>query len=397
MDKLREIHNRYINKTSTKFIRSYTTLIPWNERLVGIRGARGVGKTTLILQYIKNKYKLSEKAIYISLDDFYFTQNNLIDFVDDFVKSGGVHIFIDEVHKYPNWVIQIKNIYDYHDSLKIVFTGSSLLDILDSRVDLSRRALVYEMQGLSFREFLALNHNYTFDAIKLDQLISNHVDITAKIVSVIKPLRYFKEYLRFGYYPFYQKDIEIYYLRLREIINMIIEIELPLLRKVDVSKVNKIRQLLYIIAQSVPFKPNISSLSSKTGITRNTLVEYIKSLEDANLIQNLNKNTFGISLLQKPDKIYLENSNLAYALTGDNTNIGNIRETFFFNQVKNKHHVTYPIVGGFLVDSKYLFEIGGKTKSNKQILNIENSFVVRDDIEFGSKNKLPLWLFGFLY
>lgn len=397
MDKLREIHNRYINKTSTKFIRSYTTLIPWNERLVGIRGARGVGKTTLILQYIKNKYKLSEKAIYISLDDFYFTQNNLIDFVDDFVKSGGVHIFIDEVHKYPNWVIQIKNIYDYHDSLKIVFTGSSLLDILDSRVDLSRRALVYEMQGLSFREFLALNHNYTFDAIKLDQLISNHVDITAKIVSVIKPLRYFKEYLRFGYYPFYQKDIEIYYLRLREIINMIIEIELPLLRKVDVSKVNKIRQLLYIIAQSVPFKPNISSLSSKTGITRNTLVEYIKSLEDANLIQNLNKNTFGISLLQKPDKIYLENSNLAYALTGDNTNIGNIRETFFFNQVKNKHHVTYPIVGDFLVDSKYLFEIGGKTKSNKQILNIENSFVVRDDIEFGSKNKLPLWLFGFLY
>ncbi len=205
MDRLREIHNRYINRISTSFIRSYITLIPWDERLIGIKGSRGVGKTTLILQYIKTKYKLSEKAIYISLDDFYFTENNLIDFVDDFVKKGGEHIFIDEVHKYPNWAVHIKNIYDYHDSLKIVFTGSSLLEILNSRADLSRRALVYEMQGLSFREFLALNYKYKFNAITLDQLIENHVNITAEIVDAIKPLQYFNAYLRIGYYPFLKK------------------------------------------------------------------------------------------------------------------------------------------------------------------------------------------------
>ncbi len=397
MQILIEKHNTYINKTTLDFQRSIINELPWNERLIGIKGSRGVGKTTLLLQYIKKNYNLSSKALYISLDDIYFSENKLINTVDDFVKQGGAHLFIDEVHKYTNWAVEIKNIYDYYTDLKIVFTGASLLEILNSRADLSRRALIYQMQGLSFREYLQLKHNHHFTSFSLESIITNHIDISASISSKIKPLQYFSEYLKCGYYPFYNDDIGIYQKRLSEIINMIIEIELPLLRNVDVSKINKIKQLLYIISQAVPFKPNISKLSDKIGITRNTLIEYIKHLNDVNILNTLNKNYFGVSLLQKPEKIYLENTNITYALSNSASNIGNIRETFFLNQLHHHHKVTYPNQGDFLIDNTFLFEIGGKNKTNQQIKNIENSYIVSDGIEIGSHNKIPLWLFGFLY
>lgn len=390
-------HTALINTIETQFKRSIITSLPWNERLIAIKGARGVGKTTMLLQYIKENYGHKAEALYISLDDPYFYNKKLIDFADDFVAHGGQHLFIDEVHKYPDWAIEIKKIYDYNPKLKIVFTGSSLLEILNSTADLSRRALSYTMQGLSFREFLNFRYDYTFEQIKLSALLENHVEKALEIGKSLKPLKYFGEYLRIGYFPFFDDNEILYHKRLFGIINMIIDMELPTLRKVEVSKIPKIKQLLSIISQSVPFKPNISTLAAKINISRNSLLEYIYSLVDADIIMSIHKDSFGVSLLQKPDKLYLNNTNYMYALTEGEPNIGNLRETFFLNQVAERHEVTHPANGDFLIDNKYLFEVGGKNKTQKQIAGIKNAYIAADDMEFGHENKIPLWLFGFLY
>jgi len=397
MNELLKRHISLVNDVSTKFQRSIINNLPWNERLIGIKGSRGVGKTTLLLQYIKRTYKLSEKALYVSLDDSYFYNNKLIDLADEFVSKGGLHLFADEVHKYSDWANDLKKIYDYHPKLKVVFTGSSLLEILNSRSDLSRRALVFDMQGLSFREFLYFKHNFNFDLLTLEEILNNHIQTALDIGKRIKPLKYFEEYLKTGYFPFFSNNESLYQKQLQEIINMIIEIELPVLRNIGVIKIPKIKQLLYVISRAVPFKPNISSLSEKIKISRNSLLEYIHALSDANIIKNIHKNSFGTSLLQKPEKIYLENTNYIYTLSGNLPDIGNLRETFFLNQLSEKHIVTYPDKGDFIIDEKYLFEIGGKNKTQKQIAGIQNAYIVADNIEHGSENKIPLWLFGFLY
>lgn len=245
------------------------------------------------------------------------------------MNKGGEHLFIDEVHKYRNWSIELKNIYDYHPKLKIVFTGSSLLKILNSRADLSRRALVYNMQGMSFREFLNFRYGFNFNQIPLDKLLNSHIDITLDITSKIKPLKYFDRYLRIGYFPFFENNEVIYYKKLQEIINMILEIELPLLRNTDISIIGKIKQLLFVISQSVPFKPNISALSNKINTTRTTILSYINYLTDADIFNSIHKNSTGVSLLQKPEKLYLENTNYLYAIKSNLPNKGNLRETFF--------------------------------------------------------------------
>ena len=396
MEILREKHNTYLKNTTLAFTRNIIDELPWAEQLIGIKGSRGVGKTTLLLQYIKMNYGLSTEALYVSLDDIMFSELKLVDVVDEFVKKGGKHLFVDEVHKYANWSIELKNIYDYHRNLRVVFTGSSLLENLNSSADLSRRALIYSLQGLSFREYLELYHQLKFESYSLEDILSKQ-SISVGISDKIKPLAYFSDYLKHGYYPFYDNNEALYYKKVNSIINMILEIELPLLRRVEISKVIKIKQLLYIVSQSVPFKPNITSLSNKIGITRNTLVEYLHHLNEVNLLNSVNKNAFGISLLQKPDKIFLENSNLSYALGYKYADLGNVRETFFLNQLNNSHKVTYPEKGDFLVDETYLFEVGGKNKSGKQIKNTANSFLAVDDLEISIDNKIPLWLFGFLY
>jgi predicted AAA+ superfamily ATPase len=396
MDILREKHNTYLKNTTLDFTRSLISELPWAERLIGVKGSRGVGKTTLLLQYIKKKYDLSTEALYVSLDDIIFTELKLVDVVDDFVKRGGKHLFVDEVHKYANWAIELKNIYDYHKELKVVFTGSSLLEILNSSADLSRRALVYNLQGLSFREYLELYYQLKFDIYSLEDILHKQ-SVSTEVSSKIKPLAYFSDYLRHGYYPFYSDNEALYYKKVNSVINMILEIELPLLRGVEVSKISKVKQLLYVVSQSVPFKPNITSLSNKIGVTRNTLVEYLRHLNDVNLLNSVNKNSFGVSLLQKPDKIFLENSNLSYALGNGIADVGNVRETFFLNQLNNDHKVTYPEKGDFLIDETYLFEVGGKNKTNKQLKNSENSYLAIDDLEISIGTKIPLWLFGFLY
>lgn len=397
MDKIRKRHINLINETTLDFERYLINELPWDRRLIGIKGSRGIGKTTLILQYIKKHYQQSNKAIYVSLDDMYFAENTLLDFADDFVSKGGEHLFIDEVHKYSNWAVEIKNIYDYHPKLKVVFTGSSLLEILNARADLSRRALVFNMQGLSFREFLMFRHNIKLSSISFEDILSNHTEIALSISKKIKPLEYFEEYLKTGYFPFYEGNQNLYFKQLQEIINMILEIELPLLRNTDISIVNKIKQLLLIVSKSVPFKPNISSLSNKIQVTRKTIIDYINYLNDAGIFKVIHKDSFGVSLLQKPEKLYLDNTNFAYMLAQDIADIGNIRETFFLNQLSNKHSITYPNKGDFFVDDKFTFEIGGKSKTNKQIKDIENSYVVADNIEYGYDKTIPLWIFGFLY
>ena len=304
---------------------------------------------------------------------------------------------MDEVHKYKNWSVEFKNIYDTHPALKVVFTSSSLLEMLNSRSDLSRRALIYEMQGMSYREYLNLNFDTDFPIISLKEILKNHTEIALEIKQKNKPLKEFEKYLEIGYFPFYQGNKELYYKRLDQIISMIVEIELPLLRNTDVSISSKIRQLIYIISQSVPFKPNISSLANKIQITRKTLLEYLNYLNEANVFRSLHKNSHGISLLQKPEKIFLENTNYMHAIMDEKPNIGSLRETFFLNQLSAKYKITYPDRGDFLVAEKYLFEVGGKEKNTKQITGIKNAFIASDDIEIGYENKIPLWLFGFLY
>lgn len=398
MDELFEKFQQKLNYISTDFVRGIMDEINWEARLIGIKGARGVGKTTLLLQYIRIHLQSElESSLYVSLDNIWFSNNSLSDLVDRFVKRGGKFLFLDEVHKYANWSQELKNIYDDFPYLKVVFTGSSLLEILNARADLSRRAIVYHMQGLSFREYLGMEKSINIKRVLLDDILENHLSITTTINAEVKPLQYFDAYLKQGYYPFFKEQPGLYEVRLGEVINMMLEIELPLLRGVDLAYVSKIKQLLLVISESAPFVPNVSKLSDKIGINRGTLLLYLHYLEEIGLTINLFKKAGGISKLQKPAKIFLENTNLMQTLTPGNTNMGNRRETFFANQVSHQHKITFMEQGDFFVNEKYVFEIGGKDKNAKQIKDLKNAFIVADDIEFGYKNKIPLWLFGFMY
>ena len=398
MDELIEKYQQKLQYTDTSFTRSLLEEIHWDARLIGIKGARGVGKTTLLLQYIKLKLKDQlQQSLYVSLDIIWFSNNTLSYLVDHFVKRGGKFLFLDEVHKYPNWSQELKNIYDDYPSLKVVFTGSSLLEILNARADLSRRAIVYHMQGLSFREYIGLETNHVFPKVSLHTLLKKHIELAKEINVKIKPLQYFDQYIQNGYYPFYKEQPSLYSIRIEEVINLMLEIELPMLRKVDIAYIHKIKQLLLIISESVPFIPNITKLSEKIGLQRGTLLSYLHYLDEIGLTKNLFKVAEGISKLQKPEKIFLENTNLMFTLSAENSNKGNIRETFFVNQLSYQHKVNYAEQGDFIINGKYTFEVGGKNKKNKQIETVKHAFVVADDIEYGSFSKIPLWMFGFLY
>ncbi len=396
MEQLLELYRKLLQRTDLSFQRSLGEVIRWDHRMVCIIGARGVGKTTLILQHIKKHYLGKEnRALYVSLDHLWFATHSLLELADDFSKTGGELLVLDEVHKYPNWSQELKNIFDFYSDLKVVFTGSSLLEILNSRADLSRRAVVYQLSGLSFREFLQLETGKELSMLTLESILTDHTAKALEIITHLKPLEYFSTYLKSGYYPFYRQFEDLYEQQVRAIVNLILEIELPQLRKFDIGYVSKIKQLLSIIADSVPFIPNVSKLSEKIGINRITMLTYFHYLAECKITSNLFSDTHGISLLQKPEKLYLENTNLAFAL-GRNVNEGNLRETFFLNQLSHSHQVTLPKKGDFLVDQRWLFEVGGK---NKQLAGPSESdyFIASDGIEIGTQHKIPLWLFGFLY
>lgn len=397
MDYILEKSERKIVAVGTAFQRSLMDRIAWNNRLIGIRGARGVGKTTLLLQHLQLHTSTPTERLYVNLDDLWFTTHDLPELVEWFAKRGGRYLYLDEVHKYPHWSQTIKNIYDDHPGLQIVFTGSSMLEMLNARADLSRRALSYRIQGLSFREFLNMTLGNNFAAYNLDQILQNPEEISRDIVGQIRPLQYFADYLSSGYYPFFLEDRVHYHSRIEEVVRFILDVELPQLRGTDIANIPKLKQLLQIIAESVPFTPNVSKLAGRMHIERNTLATYLHYLGEAQLTLNLFKQGKGISRLQKPDKIYLENTNLLHVLAPRNVDSGTIRETFFINQLTDGHTLTYAEKGDFIVDGKYIFEIGGKHKTHRQIATLENAFIVADDIEYGVGQKIPLWMFGFLY
>ncbi|MCX6276497.1 MAG: AAA family ATPase [Bacteroidetes bacterium] len=396
MERLREKFYQKINDTELRIVREFIDKVDWSNRMIGITGGRGCGKTTLILQYIKKRLPLNESVLYVSLDDIYFAAHNLVDLVADFIRNGGKYLFLDEVHKYQSWANEIKNLYDDYANLKVVFTGSSMIDLHKAKADLSRRAVMYEMHGLSLREFILFDQGLMLPSYSLEDILKNHVPICLEINKVTKPIKLFNDYLRYGYFPYFLENRMAYLQKLAGTIDVVLESDIPGIINLPMASVEKMRLLLSIISEGVPFQPNINKLSEKTGIARNTIIQYFHLLEDARIIMLLHASTKGISRMQKPEKIYLYHPNHMYALTTANTEKGNLRETFFLNQVSQNHTVTFPSSGDFLADDQWLFEIGGKSKGGSQLQDHPNGYVVADDIEYDSGNRIPLWLFGFL-
>lgn len=389
MEKLFEQFKKLLRETDTNFFRYIYSEINWKNRMIGLIGPRGVGKTTLVLQYIKQNLN-PDNTLYVTAEDFYFADNKLIDLADAFVKLGGKYLFIDEIHKYKDWAKELKLIYDYHSELNVVFTGSSILDIKKGASDLSRRTVMYNMQGLSFREYLKLFHNIDVNTYTLEEILNNRIDIK----EIERPLPLFNDYLKQGYYPFaLDEDFD---LKLQQIINQTLEVDIPLFAGMNVSTGRKLKQLLAIISNSVPFKPNMTSIATMLGASRNNIVDYCMYIEEAGMIAQLRDTTNGIRSLGKVDKIYLDNTNLIYSLAGNTSNIGNIRETFFFNQLRVKYNIFSSKVADFIVDD-ITFEVGGKNKGLKQIQGVEKGYIVKDDIELGYLNTIPLWQFGLIY
>ena len=389
MDKLFEYSQKLVNEVDTNFHRYMYNQINWDNRMIGLTGPRGVGKTTMALQYIKQNLKSSE-TLYVTAEDFYFASNRLADLADRFVKYGGKHLFIDEIHKYKDWSKELKLLYDYHKDLRIVFTGSSVLDIKKGTYDLSRRALIYNMQGLSFREYLKLFHDISTKTYTLQQILDHKVEEPG----IERPLPLFAQYLKNGYYPFaLESDFDI---RMNQVINQSLEIDIPIYAEMNTSTGRKLKQLLAIIAKSAPFKPNMSKIAEILAVSRNNIADYLTYIEDAGMIYQLRDNTDGIRSLGKVQKIYLDNSNLAHTLGNEKPNIGNVRETFFQNQLRLKHNLVSSKTADFIIDD-ITFEVGGKSKGQKQIKDLNKAYIIKDDIEKGYLNIIPLWQFGLMY
>lgn len=386
-----------VSRVDTSFKRYLYKQINWSNRLIGIKGARGVGKTTLILQRLHQLEKTSEEAAYFSLDDLYFSSYSFINTIDNYYKAGGKYLFLDEIHKFPGWSRAIKNLYDFYPDLHIVFTGSSIIDISREEGDLSRRVLMYELHGLSYREYLVYSTGNEYPLLNFDQLINRSSEIRKLFEPSFRPLQLFENYLSSGYYPFFREDIEGYHQRIQQLIRLIVEYDMAELKDFDIRNAKKMLQLLGILAENVPFKPNITKLAEKSKIHRNSIISYLHYLEQARLIHQLYPAGISIATLQKPEKIYLNNPNLAFALSASEPDRGNLRETFFLNQLKVSHKINYPKNADFVVDGKFVFEIGGKGKDSHQIKDLKNAFIVKDNLEYPSMGVLPLWLFGFLY
>ncbi len=386
-----------IQRTNTLFKRYLYNQLDWNARLNIIVGMRGVGKTTMMLQHAREHLPFDNSVIYISIDDIYFTTNSLIDFAEEFNKRGGKYLLIDEVQKYEGWSREVKMIYDNFPEIQITVSGSSAIEILKGEGDLSRRAIINRLQGLSFREFIELKYQQPFPVWTLSEILKNPVEKAFLIATKIKPIKLFEEYIQAGYYPFAVEDERNFQQRMMQIINTIIETDIPAVNSIDYNAVLKMKKLLGIIAESVPFKPNITKLANQLSLSRETFLKYLQLLAKADIISLMYSSVKGVSALNKPEKIYLNNPNIAYLLADSNANTGNIRETFFMNQLQHIHNVEYPAKGDFLVDETYTFEVGGKNKTTQQIAGIENAYVVADNIEIPVGNKIPLWMFGFLY
>jgi predicted AAA+ superfamily ATPase len=374
--------------------------IDWNERLLMIKGQKGVGKTTLMTQRILKMFgpTNTSEVLYVSMDNIYFSNHRLLDFIEQFHAQGGKYLFLDEVHKYNGWSLEVKNAYDEFTDMHFVLSGSSLMNLSDGEADLSRRCITYHMLGLSFREFLQMFHQKEFRQRKLEEILTDGNSICAEVNAQIRPLPLFSEYLRYGYYPFLKEGQNNYYTRIENIVNTTIEVELPQLRKIDISNIRKLKSLLAILSSNVPFAIDTVKLSSMAELSRTTLLQYLHYLSEARLLQLLYSDVTSVKRLQKPDKLYLENPNLLYALAPQTVNQGTEREVFFINQLSANHVVEYSKTSAdFSIDRQYTIEVGGRAKDGKQIAGVTNSFIAAADEEYVLGNKVPLWLFGFLY
>ena len=386
---------RLIMHQSLKFKRELYSKINWSARFIGIKGPKGVGKSTMLLQYIKENLK-NENVLYVSLDDMWFASNSIMDLVEYHYVNGGTHLFLDEIHKCAHWQTYIKNIYDNYPTMKVVFTGSSMLQIEKGEGDLSRRVAMYTMHGMSFREYLSFEGILDHPVVSLEDLLKNHVSIASDIVEKIRIIPHFKEYCKYGYYPFYKEDKEGFHARLNEVCRQVIESDIPSVEKVEYVTVQKLKKLLMIIASQVPFIPKMDDLYAQLETSREQGLKLLELLQRGALLGLLKTKVKSVKQMAAPEKMFLDNPNLMYAFNR-NPEIGTIRETFFYNQVSRAAEVYYPKNGDFQINDKILIEVGGADKSFNQIKDIPNSYLAIDNVEFGRGNKIPLWPFGFLY
>ncbi len=397
MQKIYLTYSRLLSSVDNSYHRYLYDKINWDNRLIAIKGPKGVGKTTLVLQHIKDTFKDVTKALYVSMDNIWFKSHTVSELVEYHYSHGGTHIFIDEVHKYNDWAQEIKNVYDSYPDFNIVVTGSSLLQLEDAMEhDLSRRCRMYDLQGLSFREFVRLETGKEFNVYNIEQVVKSHFEIATEITSKVKILPLFEKYVRNGYYPFYREEGDGYWDRLQFVVRTIVENDIPSVDKIEFESLYKAERFLSILSEMVPFTLNIASLTSTLGLSRNSLLKIFDLLDRAKLIRLMYTCKVGMKQLAKPEKILFDNSNLLFALTS-NVDSGTVRECFFCNQVGQLYNTVIPKTGDCLVNDKYLFEIGGKKKSFKQVKEIPDSYVAADDIEVGMGNRIPLWLFGFMY
>ena len=389
-------YHRKIARIDLRFKRYLYDQINWSARIISIKGARGVGKTTMLLQHILENYEDIDKTLYASLDDLWFSTHSLIDLVDWADQHGVQRLYLDEVHKYARWKGTLKNIYDSYPDMSIVYTSSSLLIMDNATVDLSRRQTAYTLYGLSFREFLAFENILHYPAIALEDLLQNHVRHAMQIVRNVKMASYFEAYLEHGYYPFYREVGEDFASRLREIVSVVIDSDLPAVENMTFETLQKVKKLVMIISERVPFEPKMSELWTQL-VTNNELgLRMLYALDKAQIFALLTSKAKNYKFLYKPDKIFLGNTNLMHVLC-PLVNKGNERETLFCCQLQVNNDVKHPLKGDFLVNDKYLFEVGGRKKSFEQIADVPNSFLAVDDTEVGHGNRIPLWLFGFTY
>lgn len=395
---LRTLFQRRLMNTPTGFNRYLYNQIDWRDSLIGIKGPKGCGKTTLIMQHIKKSYKGNDldKILYVSLDNIWFTTHDFMQVADYHYTNGGTHLFIDEIHYNPNWKIILKNLADDFPGMNIVYTGSSMLELSSSEEDLSRRLIMYDMRGLSFREFLEYEGIKTLDPISIENLVANHIQLAMEICEDRKILPLFKKYLEVGYYPFYKSIYKGLYQRLNSIVNHVLEIDYPKIDDVEQSTIRKAQKMLMVLAENVPQIPKMATLYRELGTDRNQGLKMLYALERGGLLMLLKDQTKSTNHLSNPEKIYINNPTLMFALT-PKIDKGSLRETFFYNQVSQAYNVQYPKRGDFLINRQLLFEVGGKGKSFDQIKDIPNSYLAIDDVEIGYTNKIPLWLFGFLY
>ena len=398
IDYLRKIFQRRLTATPMSFFRYLYAQIDWNDTLIGIKGPKGTGKSTLLLQHIKEAFrgKDLERVLYVSLDNLWFSTHDIYDAIEYHYTHGGTHIFIDEIHYYKHWQTLLKNISDDYPGLYVVYTGSSMLQMESSEGDLSRRLTMYEMRGLSFREFLEYEGVMALAPVSLSQLLAEHVSIAMEVCAKTKILEHFKKYLEVGYYPFYKAVHHGYYQRLQNVANQVIEVDYPNVDDVTISTIRKTKKLLMLLAERVPQLPKMNELYKELETDRNQGLKMLYALQRGGLLLLLTDNTKSPDNLSRPDKIYISNPTMMYALS-PRVDTGTLRETFFFNQLSQAHEVRYPKAGDFIVDRKHLFEVGGKGKTFDQIKDIPDNYLAVDNTETGHKNRIPLWMFGLLY